>query len=347
MDNPNFKKHRLDLAYGNPSFLQEIWEYQKDYDIEFKIKTMPYKLGKTINPTLEKHIKEIHKKYKNCKITKKSQIVVTVGAVQALQAAMYAYKKIYGPRYLYVPRPYWGRFEEFAASQNMKISDWLTTESSPDRNLKSIKENNHGYTVISLLTTPNNPDGEMYTKYKADIRDACYNWPQYTKKPALLDDDVVIFSLSKLSGHSSTRIGWAVVRDEDIATYMQEYVELYTSGVSVESQEQASMVLSNLLQNNPESFFKIGRFKIVARNLILKDLVEKYKLPIKILSKDGMFWYVECRPQVAFDLKVKCFAGSACGDLKKDRFRFNIGCSTEDFEDLCVRLENIGKLYRS
>jgi aspartate/methionine/tyrosine aminotransferase len=345
MNNPNLKKPRLDLTYGNPSFLQEVWAYQKDYTIDFKIKSMPYKLGKTADPDLEKNIKEIHKKYKNCKITKKSQIVVTVGAVQALQAAMYAYRKIYGPRYLYSPRPYWGRFQEFAASQQMTMCDWLSTDSEPDKNLKAIAKNDHGKTVITLITTPNNPDGELYSKYKADIRDACYNWPQYTKKPVLLGDDVVIFSLSKLSGHSSTRLGWAVVRNPQIATLMQEYVELFSSGVSIESQTQAAMVLSNLLEGSPESFFKLGRVKLAARNLILKDLVKKHKLPIKILSKDGMFWYIECRPQVVFDLKVNCFAGSACGDLKKDRFRFNIGCSTEDFEDLCVRLENLSKIY--
>ncbi len=347
-DNPNLKKDRLDLAYGNPAFLQEIFANSVALPVPYSNKMMPYAIGKQNLQSLEDEIIAIHKKQKNCKITKKSHIVVTVGAVQALQAALYAYRKIHYPTYLYSPAPYWGRFEEFAAAQNYKMTPWLLQEDDVEKQLTAVDKQPIG-TIVKLLTTPNNPDGKLYTKHKAHIRDACYNWPHYTKKVTKLDDPVVIFSLSKLSGHSSTRIGWAVVQDEQITMYMREYVELYSSGVSVEAQHHAAMILHSI--NNPsnevmESFFKIGRVKLGIRTAILEDLVKKYKLPIKVLSERGMFWYIECRPQVIFDLKIKCFHGSNSGDKKPDRYRLNIGVSTYDFEELCQRLENIGKSYK-
>lgn len=347
-DNPNLKKPRLDLAYGNPAFLQEIFANKAGHSIAYSNKMMPYIVGKQNIPALEDEIRIIHKKHKNCKITKKSQVVVTVGAVQALQAALYAYRKIHTPTYVYSPAPHWGRFAEFVSAQNQRMTQWLIDDKDPEKQLKDVSKQSPE-TVIKLLTTPNNPDGKYYANHKAHIRDACYNWPHYVNKVHKLDDPVVIFSLSKLSGHSSTRIGWAIVQDETIAMYMREYVELYSSGVSVESQHHAAMILNSL--NNPpnevmESFFKIGRVKLAMRIAILEDLVKKYKLPIKVISERGMFWYIECRPQVIFDLHITCFHGSNSFDPVPSRYRLNIGVDTYDFEELCQRLENIGKNYK-
>lgn len=329
---------RLDLGYGNPGFLQEFWT--KNHNIHFDANLTPYKLGRACLPELEMLIKSLHEKYKNCVIDNKSQVVVTAGAVQALQAAMYAYRKLYNPSFIHYQVPYWGRFNEFAESQQLRPYPFFKKESKEiAKNLEYFGET----TCISLVTTPNNPDGKISTNIPANIQDACYNWPHYTEKITKLKAPVVIFSFSKLSGFSSTRIGWAIVRDDKIASLMRDFVDTYSSGVSTESQLHAAQIL----ELTDERFFKLGGMKLQTRRKILRDLVKKYKLPVEDLSERGMFWYIKADRQFIFDLHVKCIDGRNSGDPGKNRWRLNIGCHTEDFKELVDRIAAVGKKYKS
>ena len=66
--------------------------------------------------------------------------------------------------------------------------------------------------IIEFVTSPNNPDGQLKKavldgpNVKA-IYDRAYYWPHYTPIPAPADDDLMIFTLSKLSGHAGSRFG--------------------------------------------------------------------------------------------------------------------------------------------
>jgi aspartate/methionine/tyrosine aminotransferase len=185
----------------------------------------------------------------------------------------------------------------------------------------------------------------MYDDVPADIRDACYNWSHYTKHPVKLRDKVVIFSLSKLSGHSSTRIGWAIVKDADVAAKMREYVELFSSGVSIQSQESAAHILRRLNTKNGRLLLKLAQATLSDRHKAIQRIVKEKSLPVKILSERGMFLYVQCRPQFIYDLKITCFAGSECGDTQKGRYRLNLGCTDEAYRELIARLEALADLY--
>lgn len=326
-------KRRIDLAYGNPGFIQDIWSDEIQPIHYHKTAQMPYLLGKTILPALEDNIIKIHKKYKNCKITENSHIIVTVGAVQALLAAMYALKIKDVNNTLEIPIPYWGRFNTFADNLGYFINSPKDDETN----------------TVRLITTPNNPDGNLNNQLKADIRDACYNWPHYTKKPILLDDPITIFSLSKLSGHSSTRIGWAVVQDKDIADKMQEYVELFSSGVSIESQSSAADILETL-NDKDDYILQLAKKELDYRNKRIRQIVSKYSLPIKLLSQEGMFLYIQSRPQFIHDLHIQCFEGSNFSDPAQNglhKYRFNIGTNAYDFYEFLDRMIEIGKTYKS
>lgn len=65
---------------------------------------------------------------------------------------------------------------------------------------------------IEVVTTPNNPDGRLREavvnkKGGVVICDLAYYWPQYTPITAPADYDVMLFTLSKATGHAGSRVG--------------------------------------------------------------------------------------------------------------------------------------------
>lgn len=312
-------KSKLDLAFGNPGFLQELWEphnFLKDHKSEDK---MPYKYGKQSTPELAEVIKALHKKYNNALITDSTRIVITIGGSQAVQAALFAFKKHLNTTKVNIPIPYWSRFNDFASLNGMTI-----TQDPKD---------------FKLVTSPNNPDGADRSGERAEINDACYNWCHYTKNVVNFTSPVVLFSLAKLSGHASTRIGWAVVQDEQVAKYLQHFVNSITLGVSVEAQESALGVMKHIL-HNPE-FLEEATKIIDDRYSLLNELIARKQLPIKSLSNQGMFWYVEADSKLIEDLNIDCSPGEEFHDPYPNRYRINIGCDSESFNEFVARLELI------
>ena len=65
---------------------------------------------------------------------------------------------------------------------------------------------------IEFVTSPNNPDGKL-TKEVLEgpnvksIYDRAYYWPHFTAIPSPADDDLMIFTISKLTGHAGSRFG--------------------------------------------------------------------------------------------------------------------------------------------
>uniref|UniRef100_A0A803M776 Alliinase C-terminal domain-containing protein n=1 Tax=Chenopodium quinoa TaxID=63459 RepID=A0A803M776_CHEQI len=101
---------------------------------------------------------------------------------------------------------------------------------------------------IEVVTTPNNPDGrlrEPVVKKEGGmvICDLAYYWPQYTPITAPADYDVMLFTLSKATGHAGSRVGWAIVKDKEIAMRMIKLMLLVTIGTCHEGQLRAAKIL--------------------------------------------------------------------------------------------------------
>lgn len=69
---------------------------------------------------------------------------------------------------------------------------------------------------IELVTSPNNPDGEIRGAVvnRANgvlVHDLAYYWPQYTPITAPADHDLMLFTLSKCTGHAGSRIGYTTL----------------------------------------------------------------------------------------------------------------------------------------
>lgn len=77
---------------------------------------------------------------------------------------------------------------------------------------KHAEENN---SYIELVTTPNNPSGEarypVVNGSGSVIYDLAYYWPHYTPITSQVDEDVMLFTLSKSTGHAGTRIGCVLI----------------------------------------------------------------------------------------------------------------------------------------
>ncbi|KAE8697744.1 Pyridoxal phosphate (PLP)-dependent transferases superfamily protein, putative isoform 2 [Hibiscus syriacus] len=66
--------------------------------------------------------------------------------------------------------------------------------------------------VIEFVTSTNNPDGQLNKGIVDDpnvktIYDRAYYWPHFTPIPAPADEDFMVFTLSKLTGHAGSRFG--------------------------------------------------------------------------------------------------------------------------------------------
>jgi histidinol-phosphate/aromatic aminotransferase/cobyric acid decarboxylase-like protein len=65
--------------------------------------------------------------------------------------------------------------------------------------------------IIEFVTSPNNPDAQLRKPVvggASAIVDHAYYWPHFTHIPEAADEDVMIFTVSKLSGHASSRFGY-------------------------------------------------------------------------------------------------------------------------------------------
>ncbi|KAK9943745.1 hypothetical protein M0R45_009343 [Rubus argutus] len=117
--------------------------------------------------------------------------------------------------------------------------------------------------VIEFVTSPNNPDGKLN---KANfqgpnseaIYDRVYYWPHFTPIPAPADEDVMLFSISKLTGHAGTRLGWAVIKDESVYQRMLQHTVTSNLGVSRDTQLRALKLLNVVAQGRGKEIFEFG-----------------------------------------------------------------------------------------
>lgn len=65
---------------------------------------------------------------------------------------------------------------------------------------------------IELVTSPNNPDGalrrpQLVGEGRFPVFDLAYYWPHFTPITGPMEEDIMMFTLSKLTGHAGSRIG--------------------------------------------------------------------------------------------------------------------------------------------
>ena len=295
------KKQTIDMAWGSPSFLDFYWHKKRLPQIERASRTKNYAVGS--RKLLRSKIKNLHKKVKNAE-TKDRHIVVAAGATQIILGLFHVLREeAYGCS-AYAQPPHFSRFPMLANLSNL---DWY----------------NDRLGGIKVVTNPNNPDGRVSNPTEATILDLCYNWPQYTDV-IMYDHPIMVFSLSKATGHANTRIGWALIKDKVIAKKLEHYIEVSTGGLSIDSQVKAEKIIETQLRLK-NTVFSYGKKILDSRWDRIKKI--KHLLPFEVLNESGMFlWAKGTCPEYLISLKGEASGGTY------ENFRLNIGCSERKFK---------------
>ncbi|KAK9054541.1 hypothetical protein SSX86_025619 [Deinandra increscens subsp. villosa] len=297
----------INLDHGDPTMYEHFWK-QKGQETTVVTSSWQHisyfsdikNVCWFLEPGLMSAITRLHKVVGNA-VTEGRHIVVGTGSSQLYQAALFALSPHNASRPMNVvsAAPFYSSYPLMTDYLRSGLHKW-----AGDANEFSKQE-----PYIELVTSPNNPDG--FTRQNVVkgnkgilVHDLAYYWPQYT--PILLpaDYDIMLFTVSKSTGHAGTRIGidsskrkylhlgfilkchsWALVKDREIAKKMTTFIEINTIGVSKDSQIRAAKILQAISdscdhanQKDAETFFDYSYKLMAQRWKEIREAVKKTKL---------------------------------------------------------------------
>ncbi|KAA3454957.1 tryptophan aminotransferase-related protein 2 isoform X1 [Gossypium australe] len=254
----------INLDHGDPTMYESYWQKKGD-ETTVVIpgwQFMSYFSDATrlcwfLEPEFAKQIVRLHNVVGNA-VTENRHIVVGTGSTQLFQAALYALSPCAEAEPISVvsAAPYYSSYPLITDCLKSRLYKWAG-------DARSFRENGP---YIELVTSPNNPDGFARRSVVNGsegilIHDLAYYWPQYTPISSPANYDLMLFTVSKSTGHAGMRIGWALVKDEDVARKMTKYIEINTIGVSKDSQVRAAKILKQLREAVQQSgLFSVSDF---------------------------------------------------------------------------------------
>ncbi|XP_023516518.1 tryptophan aminotransferase-related protein 2-like [Cucurbita pepo subsp. pepo] len=275
----------INLDHGDPTMYEQYWKAMGDKTtiVIPGWQSMSYfSAGKNLcwflEPELSTQIVRVHKVAGNA-VTEGRHIVVGTGSSQLFLAALYALspQDSSNPISVVSTAPYYSSYPLMTDCVKSGLHKWAGDAKQFDKDEP----------YIELVTSPNNPDGFIRHSVVNRtggilIHDLAYYWPQYTPISAPSDYDLTMFTVSKSTGHAGTRIGWALVKDVEVAKRMVKFIELSTIGVSKDSQLRAAKVLEVVSDSSeqaggseyPESFFHFSHAVMTERWRLLREAVK-------------------------------------------------------------------------
>ncbi|XP_062193819.1 tryptophan aminotransferase-related protein 2-like [Phragmites australis] len=270
----------INLDHGDPTMFEAFWRETGDA-AEIVIpgwQTMSYFSDVTnvcwfLEPGFDHEVRRLHRLVGNA-VVDGYHVLVGTGSTQLFMAALYALSPAGAdePMSVVSTAPYYSSYPAVTDFLQSGLFRW-----AGDAN--SFK----GDTYIELVCSPNNPDGSIREAVLASVtgktvHDLAYYWPQYTPISKRAGHDIMLFTVSKSTGHAGTRIGWALVKDRGIAQKMTKFIELNTIGVSKDSQLRAAKVLRAVSDGyelaeakEAHRLFDFGRRKMVQRWDMLRE----------------------------------------------------------------------------
>ncbi|KAA8537959.1 hypothetical protein F0562_027461 [Nyssa sinensis] len=249
-----------DADSGDPLFLEPFWMQNAASSAMLVAgwHRMSYRFSDLsfISQELEKHIRKVHAIAKNA-VTEGKYIVFGGGSTQVLNAAVYALSQqnSSSPAKVFASIPYYPIYK--SQTDFFRSVDF---EFEGDTSLLDNSTSDDPTNVIEFVTSPNNPDGQLKKAVLQGpsvktIHDHAYYWPHFTAIPAPADEDVMIFTISKLTGHAGSRFGWALIKDEAVYQTMLTYMTMSEMGVSRDTQLRALKLLKVVLEGEGREIF--------------------------------------------------------------------------------------------
>ncbi|CAA2943351.1 tryptophan aminotransferase-related 4-like [Olea europaea subsp. europaea] len=220
-----------------------------------------------------------------------------------------------------------------------------------------------GGNVIEFVTSPNNPDGHLRKAILPSanaIYDRAYYWPHFTAIPAPADEDIMIFTISKLTGRAGSRFGWALVKDKDVYLNMCEYLELAEMGVSRDTQLRALQLLKVVLEGDGSEIFhfayekmrdrweKISQTVSFSKRFTIQEIPPQYcNFFEKIRGPSPAYVWLKCEREEDTNCNDVLGAANIIGRSgrlfnSEDRYvRLSLLKSDDDFNLLLYRLKEL------
>ncbi|KAL2497035.1 Tryptophan aminotransferase-related protein 4 [Abeliophyllum distichum] len=348
---------------GDPLFLEPFWMQHAESSALLVAgwHRMSYGFAdqSSMSQVLQNHILKVHSISRNA-ITKGKYLVFGAGSTQLLSAAVFALSlNSSSLARVVAASPYYPVYKT--------QTDFFETahfEFQGDALLMKRSSNSTG-NVIEFVTSPNNPDGLLRKAVLQGssvnaIYDHAYYWPHFTAIPAPADEDVMIFTISKLTGHAGSRFGWALVKDEVVYLNMLKYMQLAELGVSRDTQLRALQLLKVVLEGDGREIFhfayekmrdrweNISQIVSLSKRYTIQDIPPQYcNFFEKVRGPSPAYVWLKCEREEDTNCNAVLRGANIIGRLgslfnASDRYvRLSLLKRDDDFNLLLYRLKEL------
>jgi len=152
--------------------------------------------------------------------------------------------------------------------------------------------------IVEIKMIPRNPDGQIITTPTYNVNPVIYDldnyWPHINSLTMQnISQSIMIFSLAKLTGHSTGNFGWALINDSGIAQSMSTFIQ--QNPPSSEAQYRALKLLT-YMGNTANGFMSSVKYSLHSHWVDLRNLINsstKYNLTS---SSETQYAWISCNP---------------------------------------------------
>lgn len=268
-------------------------------------------------------------------------IVYGHGGTQMINAASYALALVNGKKLpVFAQIPYYNQYPAWA--QFNALNNYWNS---------SLYQNNYQNDIIEFVTYPNNPDGSLRVPYYSSssnlIYDMVYYWPTWTNVSTTANHDIMIFSLSKLTGHAGSRFGWALVKDANVAKEMRSMINLLNIHTSLDAVHRAIQILNTMVDQDGEFFTAIASVMEERYNELIPLFNSQSRFTLESVTSPPTWFYlwIKCEQdancyQVFEDANIIGEAGSVFG-ASDQYLRIQLTVRTSDYNLFLNNLKNL------
>ncbi|KAK3165278.1 hypothetical protein QOZ80_1AG0031210 [Eleusine coracana subsp. coracana] len=234
---------------------------------------------------LENQIRQLHRAVGNAVVDGK-HLVFGTGSFQLINALVHALSPDASPPARVVATaPYYPAYKLQTVMFDGREYEWGGTTLDWANASRNSSVDGGGF--IEFVTSPNNPDTQLRKAALGEsmaVFDHAYYWPHFTPIPAPADEDIMMFTMTKLSGHAGSRFGWALIRDEKVAKRTYEYVQSNIMGASRDTQLRMLGITKAMLANlhGEDDIFAFGHDVMRSRWRRLNAVVSRSRRRISL-----------------------------------------------------------------